>query len=100
MPITSLLELPCGRDQAVDAGAATHIDDSVAGFSSPRLKGFPVPAKDSIDNSGTLSSHSSGYPSSRASGRPVWKWKPCSGSSATSLVLILNGETQRFQVDT
>src|SRR5829696_2796795 len=54
------------------------------GRSSPRLKGLPVPAKDSMEGSGMSSSHSSAYSSMRARGLPVWKWKPFCGSEATS----------------
>src|SRR5215212_6143482 len=54
------------------------------GRSSPRLKGLPVPAKDSMEDSGMPSSHSSRYSSIRAKGLPVWKWKPFCGLEATS----------------
>src|SRR5215212_5834857 len=54
------------------------------GRSSPRLKGLPVPAKDSTQDLGMPSSHSSRYSSMRAKGRPVWKWKPFCGWLATS----------------
>src|SRR5712692_5562126 len=50
----------------------------------PTLNGLPVPAKDAIVGSGMPSSHASAYPSTAASGRPTRKWKPCSGSWATS----------------
>src|SRR3712207_1580340 len=51
---------------------------------SPRLKGLPVPANDSTEDSGMPSSHSSAYSSMRARGLPVWKWKPFCGLAATS----------------
>ena len=54
------------------------------GRNSPRLKGFPVPAKDSMEASGMPISHSSAYSSMRAKGYRCGSGSPSAGWLATS----------------
>jgi hypothetical protein len=68
------------------------------GLISQRLKGFPVPAKDSIEVSGILCNQVSSYPNIPAARRPVWKWKPFSGLRCDFLIFFLNGVAKFFPI--